>query len=491
MRRSSLFVILTAALAAALCGCGKRDDGVVRVSVVGSPEAFAATRGARLGPAAQLVRAATVEGLVGFDAEGRVVPALADRWIVTEDGQSYIFRLRNGEWPDGSAITGETAAAALRKTIAGLRGTALGLDLAAVDEVRAMAGRVVEIRLATPVPDLLAMLAQPELGLPHNGKGAGPMTVDRQGEVAALKPLSPEAIGVPVEDGWRDRVRDLRVRAEAAALAVRRFDEGYADVVLGGAADTLPLVRSFGLSRGNLRLDPVIGLFGLAVVNPRGFFAEPANREGVAMAIDRDALVGEFNLGGWQPTTRIVSPEVADDVGTIGERWEGLDIPARQATARARVARWKAAGNPLAAVRVALPETPGGDIIFARLRADLGAIGLDARRVGEGASADLRLVDAVARYGRTAWFLNQLSCAAGRPVCSREGDAHLAEARADPASLRRGALLAQAEQEITAANGFIPFARPLRWSLVRGDVSGFATNPWAVHPLLPLALAPK
>jgi peptide/nickel transport system substrate-binding protein/oligopeptide transport system substrate-binding protein len=76
-------------------------------------------------------------------------------------------------------------------------------------------------------------------------------------------------------------------------------------------------------------------------------------------------------------------------------------------------------------------------------------------------------------------------------VCSREGDAHLAEARADPASLRRGALLAQAEQEITAANGFIPFARPLRWSLVRGDVSGFATNPWAVHPLLPLALAPK
>jgi hypothetical protein len=102
--------------------------------VVGSPEAFAATRGARLGPAAQLVRAATVEGLVGFDAEGRVVPALADRWIVTEDGQSYIFRLRNGEWPDGSAITAEVAAAALKKALAGLRGTALALDLAPIEE---------------------------------------------------------------------------------------------------------------------------------------------------------------------------------------------------------------------------------------------------------------------------------------------------------------------------------------------------------------------
>lgn len=112
-------------------------------------------------------------------------------------------------------------------------------------------------------------------------------------------------------------------------------------------------------------------------------------------------------------------------------------------------------------------------------------------RVEEGKPADLRLYDAVARYGRAAWFLNQLSCAAGRAVCSREGDAMVEEARttADPAA--RQGLLAEAEAEITAANGFIPFARPLRWSLVRGDIVGFATNPWGVHPLLPLALTPK
>jgi peptide/nickel transport system substrate-binding protein/oligopeptide transport system substrate-binding protein len=487
MRRAALFLALAALAPGA---CGKRDDGVVRVSVVGSPEAFA-KGGTRLGPAAQLIRAATVEGLVRFDAEGRVAPALADRWIVTEDGQSYIFRLRNGEWPDGAAITGESAASALEKAIAGLRGTALGLDLTPIDEIRAMAGRVVEIRLKTPMPDLLALLAQPELGLPYKGKGTGPMALTVQRAVAALEPIAPETMGLPAEEGWKDRVRDLRVRAEPAAGAVERFDEGFADIVLGGTADTLPLVRSFGLSRGNLRLDPVIGLFGLLVVDPRGFLAEPANREAIAMAIDRDALVGEFNLGGWQPTTRIVSPEVADDGGDVAERWVGLDAAARRAAAAARVSSWKRAGKPLAALRVALPATPGGTIIFDRLRADLGAIGLDLRRVGEGAPADLRLCDAVARYGRTAWFLNQLSCAADRPVCSKEGDAHLAEARADPASLQRAALLAQAEREITSANGFIPFARPLRWSLVRGDVAGFATNPWAVHPLLPLALAPR
>jgi peptide/nickel transport system substrate-binding protein/oligopeptide transport system substrate-binding protein len=285
------------------------------------------------------------------------------------------------------------------------------------------------------------------------------------------------------------------VRPEPGAAAVKRFDEGYADIVLGGTVDTLPLVKVSGLSRGNLLLDPVIGLFGLAVVGSAGFLATPENREAIAMAIDRDALIGEFNVARWSPTTRIVSPEAADDAagknGNIGERWGGLDLAARQRLAAQRVARWTAAGNASRPLRIALPATPGGTIIFDRLRTDFAAIGLRTARVRETDSADLRLFDAVARYGRVAWFLNQLSCAAGRAVCSAEGDALLAEALGAPDPATRATLLGQAESAITAANGFIPFARPLRWSLVRGDITGFANNPWGLHPLLPLALAPR
>ena len=489
MRRVPAFFYLITLL---LAGCGRRDDGPVNVSVIGGPDAFVQMRGLRLSPAAQVLRAATTEGLVGFDADGRVVPALADRWIVTEDGQSYIFRLRNGQWPDGSAITGESAATALRRTIAGLRGTPLARDLAAVSEIRAMAGRVVEVRLSIPVPDLLDLLAQPELGLAWKNRGAGPMTLSVSGGVAELAPIPPESLGLPAEEGWNERVRPLRVRPEPAAAAVARFDEGYADIVLGGTVDTLPLVKTSGLSRGNLRLDPVIGLFGLAVVSRNGLFATPENREAIAMAIDRDALLEEFNVGRWASTTRIVSPDAADDAagkgGAVRERWTGLDIAARQRVAAQRIAQ---AGHRGRSVRIALPSTPGGTIIFARLRTDLAAIGLTATRVKETEGADLRLFDAVARYGRVVWFLNQLSCAAGRAVCSPDGDAFVTEALATPDPQARATLLAQAETEITAANGFIPFARPLRWSLVRGDITGFANNPWGLHPLLPLALAPR
>ena len=104
------YAVITA-LALALGACGKSREGTLEIAVMGSASALKES-GQRLSPAAQLLRSATHEGLVGFDEQGRVVPALADRWIVTDNGQSYIFRLRDGTWPDGKRITADAAAAA-------------------------------------------------------------------------------------------------------------------------------------------------------------------------------------------------------------------------------------------------------------------------------------------------------------------------------------------------------------------------------------------
>ncbi|MFX8922182.1 hypothetical protein ABTN04_19065, partial [Acinetobacter baumannii] len=59
----------------------------------------------------------------------------------------------------------QLVAQALRRTIAAQAGTPLGRDLSGITAIRAMAERVVEIDLAAPQPDLLTLLAQPELGL--------------------------------------------------------------------------------------------------------------------------------------------------------------------------------------------------------------------------------------------------------------------------------------------------------------------------------------
>ncbi|MFM5894222.1 MAG: ABC transporter substrate-binding protein [Novosphingobium sp.] len=478
----------------ALWGCIGSDDRPVEVLAIGDPGSTFVS-GGQLPLAAQLLRAATTEGLVAFDEQGRVVPALADRWIVTDDGLSYIFRLRDGTWPDGTPIQADSARAAMLQAIHGQAGQPLGADLSAIEEVRAMAGRVIEIRLSRQMPDLLQLLAQPELGVSYDGRGAGPMKAQRQSDKerqlsgVLLRAIPPEDRGLPSQEDWSKLVRPLRLSAVPAARAVELFNQGKIDLVLGGGFADFPRLDIAGIGRGSIRLDPVAGLFGLAVVHGDGFLSKPENREAIAMAVDRDALIGAFNIGGWTATARVLNPGLEGDNGTVGERWAGRSIEERRTQAATRVAQWKAAHGPVI-LRIALPAGPGSDLLFERLSADLKAAGLEAQRVGANADADLRLVDRIARYDRPGWFFNQLSCANARALCSITADKLVSDAEAQPDMAKRAELYAQAEAQLTTENTYIPFGVPIRWSLI-GTISGFAPNRWGVHPLMPLAFIPK
>ncbi|WP_260926534.1 ABC transporter substrate-binding protein [Novosphingobium sp. 9] len=146
-----LLLGLIAASTLMLGACHKSDGSALGVAVIGqSEDPF--LKGDDLPPARRLLLAATAEGLVSFDEQGRVVPALADRWIVTDDGLSYIFRLRDGDWSNGDPITARSGRAALQAALRSQRDKPLGRDLAVIDEVRAMASRVIEIRLSRPRP---------------------------------------------------------------------------------------------------------------------------------------------------------------------------------------------------------------------------------------------------------------------------------------------------------------------------------------------------
>lgn len=481
--------IASLALAALLAGCGQTGDEPLDATVIGKPGAPFES-GVRLSYAGQLVRAATTEGLVTLDAQGRVVPALADRWIITDDGLSYIFRLRDGTWLDGSPLAADTVVSALRKAIAGVKGTPLADDLTGIDAIVARAGRVVEVQLSVPNADLLQVLAQPELGLARGGRGTGPMRLVREDGVAVLSPIAPGKRGLPAEADWEARIRVMKLRAMPAEQAIARFEDGETSLVLGGRFEGYPLARNVGIARGKLEIDPVVGLFGLSVAGTRGFLADAANREAVAMAIDREAIGSALGANGWQPTTRVVAPALDGDPGSVGERWEGRSIAARRTEAAGRVNRWKAAQGPVA-LTIALPRGPGADLLFGSLSKDLGAIGIAARRVKEGDPADLRLVDGVARYARAGWFLAQLSCAARGAPCSAEADELAAQARQTLDAARRADLFADAEVELIKSNVFIPLGQPLRWTLLRRDVTGFAPNRWGFHPLLEMALLPE
>lgn len=482
--------LLTILLAALLAGCsGRGDDGIVDVAFIAGSDDLAVD-GMRLSFAQQHVRGATSEGLVALDANGAVVPAIAERWIVTDDGASYIFRLRNSDWPDGDPITGENVRDQLLRNIRNLQGTSLALDLAMIRDIRAMTGRVVEIRLNSPMPDFLQLMAQPELGLRQHGGGAGPMGIVEapEGKALELRMLAPELRGLPRRDEWEDETRLVRLRAMNARAATEAFANGEIEVVLGGRLASLPLAVAGALSRGTVRLEASLGLFGLQVVSDKGFLATADNREALALAVNRDALLEPFNIGGWKPTTRIVAPDLPGDSGLVRERWSDLSFANRQAVARQRVNAWKRAnGTDRLRLTVDLPQGPGSVTLLRRLAAMYAEVGIVLERAPQGGRAELQLKDRTARYGAARWFLNQQNCNLTDDLCSPEADRLVAGAdRASDPTLRNE-LLAEAERLLMQENYFIPFGAPIRWSLVRADVDGFHENAWGVHPLFPLA----
>jgi oligopeptide transport system substrate-binding protein len=477
--RSALLLALTFALAAGGCGGGSESgDAPLLVSAIGARAAPGDPSTIQLDPARRLLMDATAQGLVRFDAAGGIEPGLAASWIVIDEGRSYIFRLREAQWPDGSKVTTDDVVRSLRRAAAPGSRNALAPFLAVIDEIVAMTDTVIEVRLKRPRPDLLKLFAQPEMAVFRlDGMvGSGPYRVraDPGGGAALLTPAidparSPDA--PPLGPGGA-----IRLRGERAALAIARYRNGHADAVLGGSYADWPVVGAANVEAAAIRIDPAVGLFGLAVVSREGFLAEAANRAAIAMTLDRAALTAAFRPG-WDPVETILPAELDSATAPARPQWTALALPLRRDNARGRVESWQRTSGPVT-LRIALPWAPGATLVWNHLARSLVAIGIRPVRVGPAESADLRLIDAVAPYDSGRWYL-AVACR----LCSKEPAALIAAAREAATLEERAILIARADAALTADYAYIPIAQPFRWSIVTSRANGWQGNTRAWHPL--------
>ncbi len=117
------------------------------------------------------------EGLLTEAADGRLVPGVAERWEIDDDGRRYRFWLRdNARWSNGEPLTAQDVVAGLRRSvdpataspsaqlltsIAGAAAIINGSAPPASLAVDARSDRELEIRLQQPTPYLLALLVNP------------------------------------------------------------------------------------------------------------------------------------------------------------------------------------------------------------------------------------------------------------------------------------------------------------------------------------------
>src|SRR3954469_25553179 len=135
------------ALALVPAACRQQPEGTVKIVVIGGePKLRDPAEGGLTAPDEVLLQN-VAQGLVRFDAGGNIVPGLAERWNVSDDGLSYIFRIASSDWSGGRKINADQVARVLKRAIALRSRDPLKDSLGAIQDVVAMTDRVIEIQL--------------------------------------------------------------------------------------------------------------------------------------------------------------------------------------------------------------------------------------------------------------------------------------------------------------------------------------------------------
>ncbi len=478
-RHFALLYLLSVGLLLASCNTAPQEP--VSLSVIGSSSKIADPASGVSNALSRNMLGATAQSLVSFDTSDRVQPALAERWILTDDGLSYIFRLREAHWPDGAPVTSADVAASLRRSMALSGKNALRAMFFKVKAVIPMTGQVIEIRLNSPEPNLLQLLAQPEMAILLKGMGTGPFVAhSRKGNVVRIRP-SPATFDEGEQAPVVDVNRDVRIYTERAAQGLARFNTESISYLAGGTFADLPLVRASGVDAARFQLDPTYGLFGLGIAEGSKPLSSEAARLALSLAIDRESLTQRFGVSDWQPALSILPTQLDSDSQPAAMLALQRPLSERRVQARSMISGQKVGGKPLQ-LNLWLPGGEGSRLLFASLSADWRRVGIEVHLVSARQNADLFLIDEVAPVSSGLWYLERLSCGHGL-ICVQNSQKRLIEAMAATDLIERHKLIGVADAALVSSNVYIPLAMPLRWSLVGPELVRWRKSVFAVHSL--------
>ena len=297
------------------------------------------------------------EGLLSLDANGDIVPGVAESWTVSSDGLTYTFELReDARWSDGTAVTAEHFVAGIRRALAPETASAFAALLYSIDNaeavaqgdlpaealgVRARNERRLEIQLHTPAPYLPSLLTLPtampflddgggddgRFSRPDRFVGNGPFLLagwDPGDHIRLRKnPLFREADQVAV-----DEVRYYPIAEPLTELNMYRANE--LDITFAVPGSHVQQLRE---SHGDeLRITPLLALYYLAFDLSEAPFDNAAVRQALSMAIDRDVLVRVTGRGE-QPAYGLV-PDGVNGYTPARLAWATQPPQARLAKAR-------------------------------------------------------------------------------------------------------------------------------------------------------------
>lgn len=488
----------------------------MRVTAIGQPDPKQSVMPLS-GPRAMIL-GATQLGLIEFDGDGRVVPGLAMSWHVSQDGLSYIFRLRDAAWSDRRTITAGDVVAVLRRildrgsnhplkpylyAVVGAKEVASGKKPDTALGIDAVRENVVEIRLTTAQPDLLTLLAHPSMAIIRSGE-APPAGGAFRLPKAASDPIGPIQLVRNEEYYDEGSVPLAGIKLESTSdelFAVRRFRSDEADVVTGATIVGLGEARTVP-AQNALRVEPSWGVYGYLPYMRDGPLADVRVRRALSMSIDRDGIVNRlFAIPAMQPVVGLSPPNLSGANPGVVPDWTAWPFEIRLEEARRLLSEGGyGPENPLV-VRVSVPRGREHANVLQAVANEWARIGVTVQQVVRresdaasdpfaGGEVHLALVERIAPFDSALFFLSPFDCGPSRVYCNEEASSLILAAKAAPTIGQRQDLLRRAEELMVADAPLIALFVPIRWSLVSPRVSGWSQNTVGAHPLSRLDLLP-
>jgi oligopeptide transport system substrate-binding protein len=260
------------------------------------------------------------QGLTALDINQRPVPALAERWEISDAGLTYTFHLRTARYQSGATVQAQDALTAWTRALDPATASpntiffsALGARYPgdALTSVQVLDSTTLRLRLPRADSELLTLLALPPYWLADPKQptaGSGPYRLDRWDRGQALH--------LSAFDGYwgpHPSVRTVDVEIEPDNVKrLDRFSSGGVDIAHGFTGPQLLAFVRDPQHAAELHKVPNTRTTWLGFNTVAGSGYGPTDRLAIAQAIDRSRLTDLALYGSIvaAPATDLLSPGV-------------------------------------------------------------------------------------------------------------------------------------------------------------------------------------
>jgi oligopeptide transport system substrate-binding protein len=278
------------------------------------------------------------EGLTTYSPDGQVVPGVAEKWEVSDDGKTYTFHLRDSKWSNGDPVTAEDFAYAWRRVI----DPATASDYAPIFDVIANAEQIrkgeekdlTKLGVAATDPKTftvtLAKSAPYFLGLVRHSSflPVHKATVDKFGQdwtkpgnivgngAFTLSEWTPQASLTVVKNPNYYDAANVKLEkivyypTEDISEEFKRYRNGELQITYEVPSDQIGYIEAN--LKDEYEAKPYLGTYYYVVNTTRENGAKKEVREALALAIDRETIADKVTGGSFLPAYSWVPPGTPD-----------------------------------------------------------------------------------------------------------------------------------------------------------------------------------